>query len=169
MKIKEIDLMQAGPVLVPIVDGEHYARVGIELGLELQPYNKYDAQFRKYLNILCEDLVVRLKLEKGGVIYIKFKRGFSFDFASVPEWLRGRFPSNDKNMVIPALIHDALFDYKTFSFSQSNKFYYQLMRLYGNGWWRSKFYYWGVCTDIARKRFDAVVPSGFVIVDWKDK
>ena len=169
MKIKEVELMETGPLLVPIIDSKHYERVSKELGVELKPYFEFKKEFRKYLNILCQDLTIRLKLDKGGVIYIKLKRGFSFDFASVPEWLRGRFPSNDKNMIIPALIHDALFDCKTFSFSQSNKFYYQLMRLYKNGWWRSKFYYWGVCTDIARNRFEEGKRGNFCSIDWRSK
>lgn len=167
MQIKEIDLMTVGPLLVPVVDSAHYDRIGEELGIDLQPYDSFDEQFKDYLNILCEDFTIKLTLEKGGAIYIKLKKGFAFDFASVPEFLRGKFPSNDSKIIVPALVHDALFDCAVFSFSQSNKFFYQLMRIYNNGWWRSKVYYWAVCTKIARRRFEAPKrkPS-FTIVKW---
>jgi hypothetical protein len=170
MKIKKIDLMTVGPLLVPVVDSAHYDRIAEELGVELREYNTFEGEFKEYLNVLCEDLTIRLTLDKGGVVYVKLKQGFAFDFASVPAWLRGRFPSNDRKMAIPALIHDALFDCNVFSFSQANKFYYQLMRLYGNGWWRSKVYYWAVCTDIARKRFERPrIGPEFAFIDWRSK
>ena len=170
MQIKEIDLMSTGPMLVPVTDKEHYLRIAEELGVELREYDTFDPQFKDYLNVLAQDLTIRLKLDRGGVVYIKLKKGFAFDYASVPAWLRGRFPSNDKNMVIPALVHDALFDCYTFTFGQANKFYYQLMRIYNNGWWRSKIYYWAVCTDIARERFEAPrVGPKFSRVEWREK
>jgi hypothetical protein len=170
MKIKKIDLMTVGPLLVPVVDSAHYDRIAEELGIDLQPYDSFDEEFKDYLNVLCEDLTIRLTLDKGGVIYVKIKKGFTFDFASVPEFLRGRFPSNDSKMIVPALVHDALFDCSIFSFERSNKFFYQLMRLYGNGWWRSKIYYWAVCTDIAKKRFEAPKKKpSFTSIDWRSK
>ncbi len=162
--------MTMGPLLVPGVDREHYEKIQEELGVELRPYNSFSDEFRDYLNVLTEDFTIKLTLDKGGVVYMKLKKGFTYDYASVPEWLRGRFPSNDRKMIVPALVHDALFDCSVFSFKQANKFFYQLMRIYGNGWWRSKVYYWAVCTSVARKRFDAPrkKPS-FAKVEWKSK
>ena len=170
MQIKEVDLMSAGPLLTPIMSEEHYERVESELMTHLRPYGSFENQFRDYLNILVSDLTIRLRLETGGVIYIKLKKGFPFDFASVPAWLRGRFPSNDSSMVLPALVHDALFDCKTFSFEQANKFYYEVMRMYGVGWWRAKMYYWGVSTGFGRKKFNvARIGPVFCEIDWRSK
>ena len=177
MKITEVELITNGPDLRPIINGKHYNETMAELGLiRYKPYSKFDDQFRKYLNVNTEPFTIKLYLEKSGVVYIKIDKGFTYDFASIPAFLRSALPSNAKGMIVASLVHDALFSEpdRPFSLETANSFFYQLMRKFGVSWWRAKLCYLGVCTNIAKRNWEKnlanydIYPS-FAHVLWLDK
>lgn len=59
---------------------------------------------RDYLWILLEDLTVTINFENDSFMQLKFKAGFIWDQASVPF-----FKNNDKQEIIAAMVHDAMF------------------------------------------------------------
>ena len=58
---------------------------------------------------LCQNFPVRFNYGKETILSFTIKRGFVFDFASVPWLLRGFFPRVGQKTDGPALIHDALY------------------------------------------------------------
>jgi hypothetical protein len=100
---------------------------------------------RSDLWILLEPLTVTVTFKDGEWWQWLFDRGFIWDQASVP-----LFRNNRLTAIVPAMIHDGGFSLHWYSFSDTNKLFYRMIRKFGMNWLQANIYYLAVNSMIGR-------------------
>lgn len=73
-------------------------------------------------------------------VHFTIPRGFDTDFASVPSFLHWVIDQDDDTILVPAIVHDYLYQIPNISRFLSDVVLWELMRDYGAGWKRYLVY-----------------------------
>ena len=137
------------------------------------------------LYVLHHDYEVRFTYKKTNYRF-KMLRGFIFDKASVPPFLRSVVDNDDPDVMISAMCHDAMFALHLVPFKQANKMFYWIVKtvmlkklsnivdkksrrkMRREIFFKPKLYFFGVATPIGKKIYNSCNPfdhwlNGYVI------
>jgi hypothetical protein len=84
---------------------------------------------------------------------ITYHPGSITDFGSVPAPLRGVVDNDEAAMVIPSMIHDALWSTRLIEFEMMNRLFFHSLRYCGMSWWRAALCWLAVSSSYARQRY----------------
>ena len=127
------------------------------------------------LYVLHNDYEVRFQY-RGENYRFKMLKGFIFDKASVPQFLRSIVDNDDPDVMISAMCHDAMFALHLVPFRRANKLFYWIIKtvmltkveqisdkrerrkLKRETRYKPKLYFLGVATPIGRKIYNSCNP-----------
>ena len=103
------------------------------------------------LYLLLEDFQV--KTSAG--IY-NFKKGYVWDQASVPQFLRGLLDNDSPEVVIAAMVHDANFSQKYLGYKGANTLFREMMIDNGMSKFKARLYWVGVASRKGKRIYDSI-------------
>ena len=170
MKTKITELKRRGYPKLERVDIIQYNIFSREIkrgyGIIMPPISKLNREnMNKYeLHVLLNDYQVSYETEGKKYTY-KFRKGFIYDKASVPNALRSIVDNDSYLVAIAALVHDALFALHLLSFRDSDRHFYRLIRYAQSKQprkdrrlWKAIVYWFGVISPIGHRLYRKSVP-----------
>ena len=150
------------PAHYNIAVGEMYDSFGIVLPRyeDVGFHNDYT------LRLSREPFEIKVWWENDYLWWWKFGRCFWTDFASIPRILRVAIDNDDNRVIIPAILHDDLFQGKILDqiygeglgFSQANTLLREALRWYGVKEFMCNRMYDAVNTSIGKKSYAETIP-----------
>jgi len=119
---------------------------------------------RNDLRILTDDYIISFKYwnrkkKQYDFWTIEFYKGFIWDLASVPRFLRGIIENDSYEMRLAAMIHDVMFGLHLETYRYCNKVFYHNIRERGGKILRAMLAFLGVSTPVGKIVYNQYKPK----------